>query len=427
VIDIPLNRFPLIFTSVLLCVILLSGVVHASDEVVERVHVSILSRQMPPPKIVKRMTASVGTVGEQMLAGRNTNEVVDNQASYEKLIKEIFDRVLVGYSVQSVKLSPGFNTAITIEIAPWGDVVQEVAVEYDFGNLTPEIVNLIKKDMGNVEEKISDVLIGLPIDAVDWAGGLSKVATRELLAEQLPEYRVNMDVIPGGRTVVKLSLSPLGTTVQNVHVALRSQTIPNIVLAAVRPTMNETSRILLGLPVAFVERHGEYFIDKLVMEQPLTKKYGIKTTPILTVGADTEIALNVETDKYKVSLEAYLDMGHNEDNTSARLHAGKVMSKTDELFVEVNFIPSTVSWEIVPGWGHTIGTSTIAGIKYNASSSQQLFWLNQEVSRKWSLRLERTPKNHYNEFGIKYKLHDFLSAEYVITKDDQWLRLVGNL
>ncbi|MDF2635227.1 MAG: hypothetical protein K0R78_2101 [Pelosinus sp.] len=400
---------------------------HASDEVVEKVHVTIVSSQMPPSKIAKRMTASVGTVGEQMLAGRKVNAVRDNQASYEKLIKEIFDRVLVGYSVQSVNLSPGANTAITIDIAPWGDVVHEVAIEYDFGTLSPEIVNLIKKDMGNVEDKINDVLIGLPIDSVDWAGGLSKVATRELLAEQLPEFRANMDVVPGGRTLVRLSLSPLGTTVQDVHVSLRSNTIPNIVLAAVRPTMNETSKILIGLPVAFVERHRDYFIDKMIMEQPLTKKYGITTIPVLNVGADTEIALKVETDKYKISLEAYLDMGHSEDNTSARLHAGKIISNRDEVFVELNFIPSAVSWEFVPGWGHKIGSSTTAGLKYNISSSQNILWLNQELSHSWSMRLERTPKNGYNEFGIRYKLHDFLSAEYIITKEDHWLRLVGNL
>lgn len=373
------------------------------------------------------MTASVGTVGDQMLAGRKVNEVQENQASYEKLIKEIFDRVLVGYSVQSVKLNPGSNTAIAIDIVPWGDVVHEVAIEYDFGNLAPEIVNLIKKDMGNIEEKINDVLIGLPIDAVDWAGGLSKVAMREVLAERLPEFRVNMDVVPGGCTLVRISLSPLGTTVQDVHVSLRSHTIPNIALAVVRPTMNETSKMLIGLPIDFVERHREFFIDKLIMEQPLTKKYGITTTPLLNVGADTEIALNVETDKYKISLEAYLDMGRSEDNTSVRLHAGKIMSKRDEMFVEVNFIPSTVSWEVVPGWGHRVGSSTIAGIKYNTSSSQNIVWLNQEVSRNWSMRLERTPKNGYNEFGIRYKLHDFLSAEYIITKEDHWLRLVGNL
>jgi hypothetical protein len=424
---IPRKYFHFIFTSLVFSFLLLTGVAHASDEVVEKVNVTIVSNPMPTSKIVKRMTASVGTVGEQMVVGRKVSEVAESRASYEKLIKEIFDRVLVGYSVQSVTLAPDVTTALTVEVAPWGDVVHEVALEYDFGNLSPEIVSLIKRDMGNVEEKLNDVLIGLPIDAVDWAGGLAKVAIREQLATQLPEFRANMDVIPGSRTVVKFSLSPLGTIVQDVHVSLRSHTIPNIVLAAVRPTMDESSKILLGLPVAFVERHRDYFTDKLIAEQPLTKKYGIMTTPQLNVGSDTEIALNVETDKYKISLEAYLDMGHSEDNTSARLHAGKFIGKRDEAFIEVNFVPSTVSWEFMPGWGHKIGASTMAGIKYNTSNSQDILWAQHEINRNWTLRLERNPKMGDNELGIRYKLHDFLSAEYIFTKEDHWLRLIGNL
>jgi len=424
---IPLKRFRLIFTSLFICFLLLTEVVHASDEIVEKINVTIVSSQMPTSKIVKRMTASVGTVGEQMVVGRKVSEVVANQDSYEQLIKEIFDRVLVGYSVQSVTLAPDVNTALTVEVVPWGDVVHEVALEYDFGNLPPELVDLIKKDMGNIKEKLNDVLIGLPIDAVDWAGGLAKVAIREQLATQLPEFRANIDVIPGSRTIVKFSLSPLGTIVQEVHVSLRSHTIPNIILAAVRPTMDESSKILIGLPVAFVERHRDYFTAKLIAEQPLTKKYGIMTTPLLNVAADTEIALNVETDKYKISLETYLDMGHSEDNTSARLHAGKFIGKRDEAFVEVNFVPSTVSWEFMPGWGHKIGASTMAGIKYNTSNSQEILWLQQEVNRNWTMRLERNPKIGDNELGIRYKLHDFLSAEYIFTKEDHWLRLIGNL
>lgn len=424
---IPLNRFRLILISLLLCVFILPGMAYASDEIIEKVHVTIVSPQMPPAKIVKRMTASVNTVGEQMLVGRRVNEAEDKKGSYEKLIQEIFDRVLVGYSVQSVNLSPGGNTDIAIEIAPWGDVVHEVDIEYDFGTLSPEVSALIRKDMGNVDEKVKDMLTGLPVEAVDWAGGLSKVATRELLASQLPEFRANMDIIPGARTIVRLSLSPLGATVQDVHVALRSHTIPNIVLAMVRPAMNETSKVLIGLPVAFVERHRDYFTEQLVAEQPLTQKYGIMATPQLKPGTDSEIALNVETDKYKVTLEAYLDMGHDEDNTSARLHAGKFIGNRDEAFLEVNFIPGTVSWQFVPGWGHTIGSDTIAGIKYNTSNSQNILWLQQQMSPNWTMRLERTLKTGNNELGIRYKLHDFLSAEYVITKEDRWLRLIGHL
>lgn len=424
---IPLSRFRLTLISLLLGIVLLPVMAYASDGMIEKVQVTIVSQQPPPAKIMKRITASVATVGEQMLVGRSVHDVEDKKGSYEKLIQEIFDRVLVGYQVQSVTIEPGENATITVEIAPWGDTVQEVVMEYDFGNLSPEVVNLLRNDMGNVEEKVKDMLLGLPVEAVDWAGGLSKVAARDVMASQLPEFHANMDIVPGGRTVVKLSLSPVGPTVQNVHVALRSQTIPNIVLAMIRPAMNETSRILIGLPVAFVERHLDYFTARLVAEQPLTQKYGMTATPQLLPGTDSEIALNVETTKYKVTLEAYLDMGHAEDNVSARLHAGKFIGSRDEAFLEVNFIPGTVSWELVPGWGHRIGSDTVAGMKFNTSNSQNVLWLQQHLTPHWTMRLERTVKTGDNELGLRYKLHDFLSAEYIIGKDDRWLRLVGHL
>ena len=101
-----------------------SGIGEASGEVVEKVTVTISADQKPPARIIKRMVASVGTVGEQMLVGREHSEIVKNKGSYEKLIQEIFDRVLVGYSVQTVKLVPGVNTMIQVELTPWGGVVQ---------------------------------------------------------------------------------------------------------------------------------------------------------------------------------------------------------------------------------------------------------------------------------------------------------------
>jgi hypothetical protein len=425
------NCFRVFFTSLLVGTLLLSGVANASYGVVEKVTVNIVSNQTPPARIAKRMAASVATVGEQMLVGRSVSEVESGRASYEKLIKEIFDRVLVGYSVQSVALVPDSNAMLTIEIAPWGDVVHEASLELDFGNLSPEVVTLIKKDMGNIGEKVNDVLVGLPIDAVDWAGGVSKIVIRELLAEQLPEFRANIEIIPGARTVVKLSLSPIGQIVQDVHVSLRSHTIPNVLLASVRPILDDTSKTLTGLPVAFLERHRDYFTAKLTAsaaERPMAKEYGLMITPVLNPGVDTEMALMVETDKYNITLEGYLDMGgRTQDNTSVRLHAGKIIGKRDEVFMEVNFIPSTVAWEFTPGWGHAIGSSTTAGIKYSLSEKRDVLWLHQEISRNWMVRLERTPENGRNEFALRYKLHDFLSAEYVFRKENKWLRLIGSL
>jgi len=409
---------------------LLPGIAEATDDIVETVAVSITAGQTPTTRIAKRMSASVKTVGEQMLVGRNISDVINGQAVYEKLITEVFDRVLVGYSVQSVSLTPDTNTTIQVKVVPWGDVVHEVALEMDYGAISPELQGLVKQDMGNIQEKINDVLVGLPIDSLEWAGGVSKLVIRELLADKLPEFRANFDIIPGSRTVVKLSLAPLGATVQDVNVSLRSHTIPNVLLAIARPTVDSAAQSLVGLPVAFVDRHRDYFTAKFTAaaaEQPIAKRYGLTLTPVIKPGVDTEIALNAETDKYKVTLEGYMDMGRSQDNTSFRLHAGKLMSKQDEAFMEVNFVPSSVAWNVVPGWAHTMSPSTTAGIKYDLSDKQGLVWLHQDLSPNFSLRLERTPAINKNEFAIRYKMHDFLSAEYIMNKDNSWLRLIGNL
>jgi len=415
---------------ILWLLLLPSSIGEASAEMVEKVTVTISADQKPPARIIKRMIASVGTVGEQMLVGREHSEIVKNKASYEKLIQEIFDRVLVGYSVQAVKLVPGVNTMIQVELTPWGGVVQEAAVEIDFGNMSPEIKELVKKDIGNIEEQVNEILVGLPVDAVDWAGGVAKIAIREVLTAQLPEFQVNFDIVSGARTVVKLSFSPLGATVQEVRVSLRSHTIPNLLLMTVRPAVEQTGKNLVGLPIRFVERHQGYFTEKLGMvagQHPMAKGYGLTFTPIIHAGTDTEIDLDVETDQYKVAVEGYLEMGRRQDNTSFQLHAGKFISKKDEIFTEVNFIPNSVTWKFMAGWGHSVLQGTTLGVKYDISNQQEVLWMNQTLNRSLSLRLERAPASGENEFAIRYKMHDFLSMEYIMTQDDRWLRLISNL
>jgi hypothetical protein len=137
--------------------------------------------------------------------------------------------------------------------------------------------------------------------------------------------------------------------------------------------------------------------------------------------------MDVETDKYIVKLEGYLDMGRTNDNTSFKLHAGKIVGQRDEAFFEVNFIPHSVTWELMPGWGHRIGKGTVVGSKYNVSGQQNIIFLNQELGSNWSMRVEHNQSTAVNEIGVRYKMQDFLSLEYVFTNNDNWLRLVANL
>lgn len=406
----------------------------AADDTVDRISVQIISSdatQVPPVRIAKRMSASVNTIGENLLIGHKVAEVADKKNSYEKLVREVFDRILVGYSVTQVVIIPGESTHIKVEVSPWGEVVHDVSLDIDYGSLSPEVIGLIKQDMGNIEEQINSVLLGLPIDAVDWAGGVAKSVIRELLAAQLPEFRSNLEVIPGSRTIVKLALLPQGITIQEVQISLRSSSIPNILLLQAKPAISELTNGLIGLPTGFVERHRDYFTAKLhdaMIQQPVTKRYGLTVLPAIQTGSTTEVNVNVETAKYNVSLEGYLDFGREQDSTSAKLHVGKYTSSNDEAFVEVDFVPSTVSWRFIPGWGHRLSSATTIGLKYVINDQQEIYWVNQDLGENWMLRLERKPQaGNSNELGVRYKIHEFLSAEYIFADHENWLRLVGHL
>lgn len=409
----------------------LASFAYAAADTIEAVTVLIASPEgKPPSRVVKRMEASVATVGNHVFTGRSIEEISAGKSDYERIVSDVIGRVLVGYSVEEVHISPGAVTQIAVTIIPWGDVVRDVHLEMDVGSLSPEVANLITKDMGDLEESLAGVLVGLPIDSLDWAGGVSKTVIRELLTAQLPEFRSSFDIVSGSRTIVRLTLAPQGPVVQDTRVSLRSRTIPNVLLLKAKPAVEEAAKMMNGLPVAFVERHSAYFNTRLaeaVKDHPVAKEYGLTLTPQVIPGRQTQIELTAETTKYRLTLEGYVDMGREQDNTALKLHAGKFINSADELFTEVEFIPSSVTWNFYPGWSHKMGTTTYAGMKYDISDKVNILWINQNIGSDWSLRLERTPATNSDEIGVRYKIHDFLSAEYIIGDHEKWLRLIGHL
>lgn len=422
---------PVTILTALALLLPLASFAYAAADTIEAVTVVIASPEgKPPARVVKRMEASVATVGNHVFTGRSIEEISAGKSDYERIVSDVIGRVLVGYSVEEVHIIPGAVTQIAVTIIPWGDVVRDVHLEMDVGSLSPEVAKLITKDMGDLEESLAGVLVGLPIDSLDWAGGVSKTVIRELLTAQLPEFRSSFDIVSGPQTIVRLTLAPQGPVVQDTRVSLRSRTIPNVLLLKAKPAVEEAAKMMNGLPVAFVERHSAYFNTRLaaaVKDHPVAKEYGLTLTPQVIPGRQTQIELTAETTKYRLTLEGYVDMGREQDNTALKLHAGKFINSADEVFTEVEFIPSSVTWNFYPGWSHKMGTTTYAGMKYDISDKVNILWVNQNIGSDWSLRLERTPATNSDEIGVRYKIHDFLSAEYIIGDHEKWLRLIGHL
>lgn len=397
---------------------------------VESVQARVEATVIPSPRVLLRMSQSVKTIGEHLLLGRSTIEISQRQEYYEKLVREVFDRVLVGYNVEKVEIEPGSKTRIKIQLSPWGDTVRSVAVKVDYSGIAPEALNLVKTDMGKLEEEIQAALVGLPLDAVDWASGVARELIRELLHRQLPEFHFSLDVETGPATAVRLSLFPTGQLVREAKVSLRSATIPNLLLVHARPAVEVQAQSMRGLPVAYVERRLSYFTERVrtaTQNDPMIRQFGLKVLPKVLPGIDTEVAVSVEAEKYRITAEVWLDVGRDKDNISGQAHIGRKIGSHDELFLELKILPGSMTWQLMPGWGHQFGVNTHAGFRYRTHDQEWAAWLEQGLGGRWSLRAERWPNLNRNELGIRYKLHDFLSAEFVLDNDANWLRLVGHL
>ena len=401
-----------------------------ADPVVETVQVQVMAAAIPSTRVLRRMSESVKTIGEHLLLGRSTIEVSTRRDHYERLVRDVFDRVLVGYTVEKVEIEPAAVTQIRISIAPWGETVRTVSVQVDYSGMAPEAVKLVKLDMGKLEPDIQAALLGLPVDAVDWASGVARELIRELLRRQLPEFHFSLDVEAGRDTAVRLSLFPTGQVIKSAKVSLRSFTIPNLLLVHARPALELQVNSMRGLPVAYVERRLAYFTENIrltTISDPLIRQFGLKVSPVIRPGADTEAAITVEAERFRITADVMLDIGRDRDNISGNAHLGQRISKQDEVFLELKVLPGMMTWEVMPGFGHQFGSDTWAGFRYRTNDKEWVAWLEQGLGGRWSVRAERWPNLKYTEIGLRYKLHDFLSAEFILTNERNWLRLVGHL
>lgn len=381
------------------------------------------------PLLAKRMQASVLTIADNVLSGRNVDEVQRDKHSYENLIKEVFDRILLGYTVKSVELVAGNETNINVMVTPWQDVIKDIKLQVVFEQIPEPVATLAQQDVQDMQQIFNQVLQGLPIDAAEWTRVVLKTQLQEYLNVHLPEFRGELDIAAGEITKIQVYLYPKDVVIRDITVSLSSNTIPNIALYNYRNSVQKKAEMLVGVPAAFVKRHEDYFNQWLqaeLMHDPLLNALAVETKVDLTAGVRTNIAVEADTKRYLVYLEGYLDIGRESDNTSFKLHAGKYISPVDELFVETDFFPHQVKWIVMPGLSRKITPQLTAGFKYDLSERENILWVKQQLGKRWLLRLEHTPAENFNEFAIRYKLHDFIGIEYTMNDDDRWLRMVGN-
>ncbi len=407
------------------------GILQAAP--VETVSVSVTSSGDPiPASVEKRISAGIEAIGGRVLIGKEESTFKLRQAAYDKVLSDIVNRVVVGYVVSDLQVRYGKETQIKVALMPVGRMVQSVETIIDYGNLSPPARKLVEKDVAGLSERMAALLVGLPVDSVGWAESVSQSAGRDVVAANLPEFEASFDVKSAEHTIVRVSLVPQGDIVRTARLTFRETTIPRVLLLRAVNGTEKLLRELEGLPVAFLRRHKadiEAEMRENLQADSFIRRYGIEIRTELACGRETELKTDALTDHWLIRTEGWFDVGRDGNkNTMVDGVLGHFLWPNDLLFGEARFYPGPFDWEIYGGYARRFGKSYLLGYKYDFTNQAGHVFGSKKFGDRWALRFDRDLKKKVNEYGVSYRLHNYLAMEYVYhTQDGKWLRLIANL
>lgn len=416
--------------SLLLCCLLVTAAVPAWAEPVDSVQVRITDNGGTSGVLLDRMSRSMQVVAEQLFLDKDSVNINAARGDYERLLAEVGDRVLTGYRMESVSVSAGSTTAIDMCVAPWSAAVDDVFVDLQFSGVEPGTAEFLKARLPQLQNRIENIIKGSSVDASDWAGGILRRLVRSEVEEKLPEFKAAVDVVrEDERTVVQVVIYPVGQLVQNVDYSMASESIPNLLLLDLKQRYAQKADALRGLPVEYVKRHQAELENLLLTDLQNEKSVklhnlapAVKLVPASTLGVE----IGMGSDKYKIWFEGYGDIGRNDDNISGRAHIGKFISEQDEIFGEAGVTLDEVDWDFSAGYARHWGKATLSYMR-RGPDGQNVYRGEYDFTNKWRLRTEYFSGTDTTEIAVRYRIHEFLSAEYVYSNDKPYFRIVGNL
>ena len=409
----------------------LSSAIAASVEQVT-VHVASVEEAIPP-LVEKRIAASIQTVGNHVFLNHDSGDIVSRYEEYERTVNDIINRVLIGYTVESISIRPGSRTELDVRIRPWGDTIRNVRFAVDYGALPKMGQELVDKDLEHAGDMAESLLIGLPVDALDWANGAVKSVLENELEERVPEFYPHIVIHGGPETDVTVYMLPKLPVVRNVRVAIKGDDVPKVIFLSARNQLERTYAGLAGLPVAFVRRHERDIAEALqgdVQRQWVVKNYGLHVTQSLSLGEDTAIDLTSQTAFYDIRGGAYIDAGRDhssDDDTALMAQVGRKIGSHHEVYGAVKFMPSSLDWNFMPGYFYRFRSGTQAGYQFESLDDSQHLWLRQPLGGRWTLRYDRDLTHDDSEVGLHYRVDDYVGLEYIVSDHDAWLRIIGYL
>lgn len=387
------------------------------------------------PVLLRKMEDSMQVVAAQLFNGRDSDFIAADSAGYERLLSEISDRVITGYQTNRVVLSTvqgqdGTAVNLAFTVVPWSQTVQKVDVDIQFSGISPFAAAVLQEKIPALREQLQQTLQGASLDAADWAGGILRGQVKNSVEAVLPDFKAAVDLTTRDDTVaVQVIIYPVGELVRNVQYSMVSKSIPNILLMKLKYKYADKAKSLQGLPVSYLEAEQKMLTDRLLhdlSEERQVARQHLTPQVVIRPGAETQLDISLESHTYKIWFEGYGDVGRKDHNLSGRAHLGRFISRRDELFGEVGVDLKDVRWDFSLGYAYHWGKSTLSYMR-RVPADANVYRLEYDFTPKWRFRYEHFGDTKVNEYAIRYRIHEFLSGEYVYSTKKSYFRIIGNL
>ena len=419
---------------VLLICLLLAGSVMAAP--ITTVTVQIRDEAgTASPVLLHKMEDSMQVVAAQLFNGRDSAFVSADVSGYENLLAEISDRVITGYQTNRVVLSvfqnrEGAGVDIVFSVAPWAQTVQKVDVDLQFSGISPFTAAILQERIPDLKERVRETIRGASLDAADWAGGVLRGQVKNCVEEALPDFKVAVDLTTRDRAaIVQVIIYPTGELVRDVQYSMTSQSIPNILLMQLKYKYADKAKSLHGLPAAYLEKNKALFEDRLLRDlsgEAQVRRHHLTPQIQIYPGPETRLDIFLESHEYRIWFEGYADIGRDDHNLSGRAHLGKFISRRDEIFGEAGVDLKKVRWDFSGGYAYHYGKATLSYM-FRVPADAHVIRAEYDITPKWRLRYEHFGNTGDNEYAVRYRIHEFLSGEYVYSTNKSYFRIVGNL
>lgn len=406
--------------------------VEATPLVIENIKVELNETKGNTSIVLKtRMKESLAIVAKQLLINQDVARITKIRLAYEDVLKQVGDRAFTGYKVDKLTLVLGKTTLVKVDFEPWAKPIKTVNTEIVFSGISEGVAKIMRKEFSELPIYANNTIVGASMDSISWATGIVRTKVKDGLSKSHPDFRASVDLSRKDDTAeLQIIIYPIGQLVTHTQMTIRSDVVPNVLFRSFRDKYVLKVNELRGLPVNYVKQNLAKIkknLEAKLSEERVIKDYELKPVVTIIPGTDFIVNANIGSDKYKVWAEGYMNTGRDEKNLIGKLHLGKYVSPKEELFVENEIDFDEMNFEVALGYARKYNKLSISYLRHFTNNKDNDFRIEYDFNKNWRVRAERFTSNNITEIGVRYRIQEYFSTEYVYSNDKSYLRFIVNM